>query len=90
MPPPQLGHQETKTGGFAVHVAGGWFPRSLLGRCIALCAYIRCVLAALVVVWRSWRYRSTCIEAGSQPCYDVVIADQVGRGRCAVSACQAV
>ncbi|KAG1674119.1 hypothetical protein FOA52_015748 [Chlamydomonas sp. UWO 241] len=68
---------ETKTGGFTVHVAGGWFPRAIAGRCIALCAYIRCILAALVIVWRSWFYRATCIEAGCQPFYDVVIADQV-------------
>lgn len=59
---------ETTTGAFKVIVAGSWFPRSLFGRCIALCAYIRCVLAALAVARHS--------NAAARP-YDVVIADQV-------------
>lgn len=69
--------QETKTGGFRVIVAGAWFPRAILGRMLALCAIIRCLLAALVIVWRSWTYSSPTIRAGACPCYDVVIADQV-------------
>jgi alpha-1,3/alpha-1,6-mannosyltransferase len=74
---PQRCFQETKSGAFSVHVHGSWFPRSILGRMIALCAYIRCLLCALVIVWRSWNYRSSDIRAGKQPLYDVVIADQV-------------
>lgn len=41
--------EETKTAGFAVKVAGGWFPRHILGRFIAFCAYIRCILAAIYI-----------------------------------------
>ena len=39
--------RETLEGRFRVLVRGGWFPRQLLGRCTALCAYLRCALAAL-------------------------------------------
>lgn len=61
--------EETRgSGGFAVRVAGGWFPRSVAGRCIAICAYVRCCLVALAIVWRCWTARA----------YDVVVADQVG------------
>jgi alpha-1,3/alpha-1,6-mannosyltransferase len=70
--------EETRgSGGFSVTVVGGWFPRQILGRMIALCAYIRCILAALSMVWISWTYRSPTIMAGWQPCYDVIIVDQV-------------
>ena len=46
---------ETVDGSFSVTVAGSWFPRHLLGRCYALCAYIRCILVALYVAWSCWR-----------------------------------
>lgn len=76
--------EETKgSGGFKVTVAGGWFPRHVFGRMVALCAYVRCILAALYVVWISWTQRSTTIKAGPwlQPCYDVVISDQVSASK---------
>ncbi|PRW55889.1 alpha-1,3 1,6-mannosyltransferase ALG2 [Chlorella sorokiniana] len=59
---------ETVDGPFSVTVAGGWFPRHILGRAHALCAYIRCALVALYIAWLSWR-------RGLQ--YDVIITDQV-------------
>ncbi|KXZ50092.1 hypothetical protein GPECTOR_18g69 [Gonium pectorale] len=61
--------EETKTGGFAVHTAGGWFPRHIAGRFLALCAYLRCLLVTLHIAWRCFRRPA---EA-----YDVIIADQV-------------
>ncbi|PNH05927.1 Alpha-1,3/1,6-mannosyltransferase ALG2 [Tetrabaena socialis] len=61
--------EETKTGGFAVRTAGGWFPRHILGRMHALCAYVRCVLVAIHIAWRCW--------TGALAPYDVVIADLV-------------
>ncbi|KAG2446848.1 hypothetical protein HYH02_008005 [Chlamydomonas schloesseri] len=64
--------EETKTGGFAVRTAGGWFPRHFGGRLMALCAYIRCVLVALHIAWRTlWSPRPDTAP------YDVIIADQV-------------
>jgi alpha-1,3/alpha-1,6-mannosyltransferase len=66
---PRRCFQETLTGGFSITVAGAWFPRHVLGRLYALCAYVRCVLAALyMAVVRCWL-------GGVR--YDVVIADQV-------------
>ena len=43
--------QETLDGSFRVFVRGGWFPRQLFGRCTAFCAYIRCLLIALSLLW---------------------------------------
>lgn len=60
---------ETRTGAFSVLVAGSWFPRHVLGRLHALCAVVRCSLAALYVAWR--------VYAGAAPPYDVVVVDQV-------------
>ncbi|KAL0246280.1 hypothetical protein GEMRC1_007492 [Eukaryota sp. GEM-RC1] len=34
-----------------VHVHGNWFPRSIFGRCIALCAYIRTFLCTLSLIF---------------------------------------
>ena len=34
----------------SVQVVGGWFPRQILGRFYALCAYVRMVIAALYLV----------------------------------------
>ena len=59
---------ETVGGPFSVTVAGGWFPRALAGRCMALCAYVRCALVALHIAWRCWVQRRQ---------YDVIIVDQV-------------
>lgn len=64
---------ETVGGPFSVTVAGGWFPRAILGRAMALCAYIRCALAALYIAWLGWTQGL---------CYDVIIADQVWGVRC--------
>ena len=58
--------EETLSGAFSVHVAGSWFPRSLFGRCMALCAYIRCILIAFRIAW----------DSRNNP-YDVIISDQV-------------
>ena len=53
---PARAFKETVGGPFAVRVAGAWFPRTLAGgRAVALCAYVRCVLAALRLAWDSWR-----------------------------------
>ncbi len=46
---------ETVSGLFTVTVAGGWFPRNVLGRLHAVCAYVRCILVALYIGWASWR-----------------------------------
>ena len=46
---PRRCFKETLEGTFRVIVAGGWFPRQLLGRCTAFCAYVRCLLAALTL-----------------------------------------
>ncbi len=60
--------EETKSGIFRVLVRGGYFPRSIGGRAMALCAYIRCMLMA-------W---SLCIaHMMGRKAYDVVIVDQV-------------
>ncbi len=63
---------ETRPGGpdsLPVTVAGGWFPRSVLGRMVALCTYLRMVLAAIHLV---------CI---SDFCPDVIFCDQVAQKR---------
>lgn len=39
--------EETKDGTLKVTVVGDWLPRRILGRCYALCAYIRMVFAAV-------------------------------------------
>lgn len=60
--------EETKSGTFRVIVRGGYFPRSIGGRAMALCAYIRCMLMA-------W---SLCLaHMMRRNAYDVVIVDQV-------------
>lgn len=43
--------QETRDGSLQVHQVGSWLPRSILGRCRALCAYMRFVYAALYLVF---------------------------------------
>ncbi|XP_067941099.1 alpha-1,3/1,6-mannosyltransferase ALG2-like [Watersipora subatra] len=41
---------ETRDGTFKVTVVGDWLPRSILGRCYALCAYLRMIYAAMYLV----------------------------------------
>ena len=38
---------ETRDGTFPVTVVANWFPRSILGRCRALCMYIRMIIGKL-------------------------------------------
>ena len=52
---PARAFKETVNGPFAVRVAGAWFPRTVGGKAVALCAYVRCILAALRLAWDSWR-----------------------------------
>ena len=42
--------QETRNGTFPVITVGDWLPRSIFGRCMALCAYLRMIFAALWLV----------------------------------------
>ena len=58
--------EETRSGKFSVYVGGSWFPRSIFGRMMAVCAYIRCILAAIKLSFDSRRQQ-----------YDVIIVDQV-------------
>ena len=57
--------QETSDGTLKVTVAGDWLPRSIFGRCYALCAYIRMIYAAMYLVFFSG------VE------YDLVFCDQI-------------
>ena len=55
---------ETIDGSLTVEVRGHWFPRSIFGRCIAFCSYMRMLLATLfVVMYGGW--------------FDTIIVDQV-------------
>ena len=45
--------QETRDGTFKVTAVGDWLPRSILGHCYALCAYIRMIYAAIYLVFFS-------------------------------------
>lgn len=60
---------ETRTGAFSVRIYGNWFPRHILGRFYALCAVLRCTIAAFFLAMRVW--------SGNIADYDVVIVDQV-------------
>lgn len=42
--------EETRDGTIPVTTAGDWLPRHILGRCQALCAYIRMIYAAIYLV----------------------------------------
>ncbi|XP_050428824.1 alpha-1,3/1,6-mannosyltransferase ALG2 [Adelges cooleyi] len=57
--------EETKNGMLSVTVVGDWLPRTLLGKCYALCSYLRMIYAALYLAFFS----------RIQP--DVVFVDQV-------------
>ncbi|XP_044738940.1 alpha-1,3/1,6-mannosyltransferase ALG2 [Chrysoperla carnea] len=41
---------ETKDGTFDIKVVADWFPRSIFGKCVALCAYFRFILAAFHII----------------------------------------
>ncbi|XP_075442532.1 alpha-1,3/1,6-mannosyltransferase ALG2 [Ascaphus truei] len=56
---------ETRDSGIPIRCCGDWLPRSVLGRCQALCAYIRIIFLALYIVFLS----------GEQ--FDVIFCDQV-------------
>lgn len=56
---------ETRDGRLAVLAVGDWLPRSLFGRCRALCAYLRMIVVALYLVFFS----------GFS--YDVIFCDQI-------------
>ncbi|EIE26568.1 glycosyl transferase family 1 protein [Coccomyxa subellipsoidea C-169] len=56
---------ETVGGPFSVTVSGSWFPRSIVNRLHAFCAYVRCILIAAYIAWTAFRQ------------YDVVFVDQV-------------
>ncbi|CAI5982502.1 unnamed protein product [Closterium sp. NIES-65] len=60
---------ETIDGTFPVHVHGSFLPRHIAGRFHAVCAYLRCLWAALCIVisvWLRWI-----------PAVDAIITDQV-------------
>jgi len=42
--------EETRDGRLSVIAVGDWLPRSLFGRCRALCAYIRMMFVAMYLV----------------------------------------
>ena len=50
-----------------VHVHGDWFPRSIFGRMIAFCAYIRMLLCALWVILFGGRYDYYLLDQVSFP-----------------------
>ncbi|XP_033636171.1 alpha-1,3/1,6-mannosyltransferase ALG2-like [Asterias rubens] len=57
--------KETSDGTLDVKAVGDWLPRSIFGRCYALCAYIRMMYVALYLVFFSGLV------------YDVVFCDQI-------------
>jgi len=57
--------EETRDGRISVIAVGDWLPRSLFGRCRALCAYIRMIVVAVYLVFFS-----------GIP-FDIVFCDQV-------------
>jgi len=59
---------QTADGTIPVTVSGGWIPRSLLGRCFALCAYLRMMWTALYVA----------LSGNPELKADVYFCDQVG------------
>lgn len=64
---PEHCFDETRDGTLDVTVVGDWLPRTLMGRCYALCSYIRMVYASV--------YLSVFSAAAPTP--DVVFVDQV-------------
>jgi len=59
--------EETRDGTLPVTVVGDWLPRTVLGRCYALCSYLRMIYAAVYVTF----------FFGPLPAPDVVFVDQV-------------
>ncbi|OWF55536.1 alpha-1,3/1,6-mannosyltransferase ALG2-like [Mizuhopecten yessoensis] len=57
--------QETKDGSLDVTAVGDWLPRSIMGKCHALCAYLRMIYAAVYLVFFSSLQ------------YDIVFCDQI-------------
>lgn len=45
--------EETKNGTLPVTVVGDWLPRTVLGKCYALCSYLRMIYAALYLTFFS-------------------------------------
>jgi alpha-1,3/alpha-1,6-mannosyltransferase len=58
---------ETRNGQLNVIVGCSWVPRSILGRCHALCAYLRFIFLAVYVVY----------VAGRKQAYDLFVCDQI-------------
>lgn len=50
-----------------VRVRGNWFPRSICGRAIALCAYIRMLLCALFVIFFAGSFTFYLLDQVSFP-----------------------
>ncbi|PAA69689.1 hypothetical protein BOX15_Mlig024696g3, partial [Macrostomum lignano] len=62
--------EETRNGQLDVFVSASWLPRSLMGRCIALCACLRMLWAALYVLigWRGANFpRAVIVDQVSAP-----------------------
>lgn len=57
--------KETSDGTLRVSAVGDWLPRSIFGRCYALCAYVRMIYAALYLV------------VFSDVDYDIIFCDQI-------------
>lgn len=62
--------KETHDGSLNVTVVADWFPRNIFGKCYALCAYIRMILAVLYMLFLA----PIDEELGD---YDVVVCDQI-------------
>ncbi len=54
--------EETVDGPFSVTVCGAWFPRTMLNRMHAFCAYVRCILIAMHIAWVAFRCSSTLVN----------------------------
>ena len=62
-----IGHNSDCLNPLKVTVVSDWFPRSVFGRCRALCMYLRMMLAALYL----------CFFSPNRNLIDVVFVDQV-------------
>lgn len=50
-----------------IEVRGSWFPRSIFGRCIAMCAFIRMLICAMWVVLKAETYDYYILDQVSFP-----------------------
>lgn len=50
-----------------LHVHGGWLPRTVFGRLHALCAFVRCLLLALVLLCSRGRFQVVLLDQVSAP-----------------------